>query len=134
MQTNVVTLAGVFFSIFSQQSSYAEGPGYLARFNNASGGCFSQGMVFIADAGNNRIRSLSFNQQPQVVPPASLQLKTYPGVQITGTIGRTYQIQTSPDMNVWNTVGTLLLPSSPYLWIDQNPVSGNKFYRAVMLP
>src|ERR1035437_4123112 len=34
----------------------------------------------------------------------------------------------------WNPVATLLLTSSPYLWIDQNPVSGNKFYRAVMLP
>jgi hypothetical protein len=37
-------------------------------------------------------------------------------------------------MTTWNTVTTVLLTSSPYLWIDQNPVAGNKFYRAVMLP
>jgi len=130
-QTNVVTLAGVF-SQYS--SSYANGPGNLARFNSASGGCFSQGMIFVADTGNNRIRSLAFDPQSQVVSPANLQLKTYPGLQITGTIGRTYQIQASANMNTWNPVTTLLLTSSPYLWIDQNPVAGNKFYRAVMLP
>jgi streptogramin lyase len=130
-QTNVVTLAGNF-SPYS--GSYANGPGNLARFNNASGGCFSQGMIFVADTGNNRIRSLAFDPQTQTVSPPNLQLKTYPGVQITGAIGRTYQIQSSPDMKAWNPVTTLLLTASPYLWIDQNPVAGNKFYRAVMLP
>jgi hypothetical protein len=130
-QTNVVTLAGTFNQY---PPGYANGPGDLARFNNASGGCFSQGMIFVADAGNNRIRNITFNSQSQVAPPASLQLNTYPGLQITGIIGRTYQIQSSPDLNTWTTTATLLLNSSPCLWIDQNPVSGNKYYRAVMLP
>jgi hypothetical protein len=129
VQTNVVTLAGNFY-----QNSYANGPGNLARFNNALGGCFSQGMVFIADSGNNRIRNITFNPQPQIVSPASLQLNTYPGLQITGTVGRTYQIQSSPDLSAWTTVATVLLMSSPYLWIDQSPVTGNKFYQAVLLP
>lgn len=131
-QTNVVTLAGVFNQYGSP--SYANGPGNIALFSGASGGCISQGMVFIADSGNNRIRNITFNLPPQVVPPASLQLNTYPGLQITGTIGRTYQIQSSPDLNNWTITATLLLNSSPYLWIDQNPVGGNKYYRAVMLP
>jgi len=128
-QTNVVTLAGTFY-----QNGYANGAGDFARFNNAMGGCFSQGMIFIADAGNNRIRNITFNPQPQVVSPASLQLNTYPGLQITGTVGRTYQIQTSPDLKTWTKKTTLLLTASPYLWIDQSGVSGNNFYRAVMLP
>ena len=130
-QTSVVTLAGIFSQY---QAAYANGPGYLARFFNAAGGCFSQGMIFVADTGNNRIRNIAFNPEAQIVSPASLQLNTYPGLQITGTVGRTYQIQASPDMNAWNTVTTLLLTSSPYLWMDQNPVSGNKFYRAMLLP
>jgi hypothetical protein len=130
-QTNVTTLAGNF----NQYSSgYADGPGNIALFSSASGGCFSQGMVFVADSGNNRIRNITFSAPGQPVAPANLQLNTYPGVQITGSIGRTYQIQSSPDMNTWNTVTTVLLNSSPYLWIDQNPIAGNKFYRAVMLP
>jgi hypothetical protein len=130
-QTNVVTLAGVFNQ---WQAAYAEGPGYLARFYNATGGCLLQGMVFVADSGNNRIRSITFNPQPQVLPPASLQLNIYPGLRITGTVGRTYQIQTSPDMNTWTTRTTVLLTTSPYLWMDQEAVNGHNFYRAVMLP
>jgi len=128
-QTNVTTLAGSFY-----QTGYADGPGNVALFNSAVGGCLSQGMILIADNGNNRIRNLTFNASSQPVAPANLQLNTYPGVQITGAIGRTYQIQSSPDMNTWSPVATVLLNSSPCLWIDQNPVAGNKFYRAVMLP
>jgi len=55
-------------------------------------------------------------------------------VQITGSVGRTYQIQSSPDMTSWSTVTTVLLTSNPYLWIDVNPIAGNKYYRAVMMP
>jgi hypothetical protein len=129
-QTNVVTLAGNF-NTYDQ--NYANGPGNVARFNNASGGCLSQDMIFVADTGNNRIRNITSNPQPKVTPPANLQLNNYPGLQITGTVGRTYQIQTSPDLSTWTTTATMLLNSSPYLWIDQNPVSENKYYRAVIL-
>jgi hypothetical protein len=131
-QTNVVTLAGTFYAYY--QNQYANGPGNLARFNNATGGCFSQGMIFVADSGNQRIRDITFNAQPQVVPAAYLHLNTYPGLQITGTVGRTYQVQTSPDLSTWTTKATLVLTASPYLWIDQAPVSGDKYYRAAMLP
>jgi len=127
--TNVVTLAGSF-----SQSSYANGAGSLARFNGASGVCLSQGMVFVADANNELIRNITFNPTSQAVSGANLGIGTFAGVTITGTVGRTYQIQSSPDMNTWTTRATLLLTSSPYLWIDQNPVSGNKFYRALLLP
>ncbi len=128
-QTNVVTMAGSF-----SQSSYANGAGSLARFYGASGVCLSQGMVFIADANNERVRQISFNPQPQLVTSANLALNTYAGVTITGLVGRTYQIQSSPNMAAWTTRATVLLTSSPYLWLDPNPVSGNKFYRAQLLP
>jgi hypothetical protein len=91
-------------------------------------------MIFIADTGNNRVRDISFNQAPQIVPPASLQIQTYAGLQITGTIGRTYQIQTSPDMKTWTTLSTFLLRASPFVWIDSNPTGGHLYYRAAMLP
>jgi hypothetical protein len=94
----------------------------------------SSGAIFVADSINQRIRNIAFNPSTQPILPASLHLSTYPGLQIIGTVGRTYQIQASPDMNTWNTAATVLLTSSPYLWIDQNSVSGNKFYRALLLP
>ena len=131
-QANVDTLAGILNSYYSP--SYADGPGSAARFSSANGGCFSQGIVFVADGNNNRIRDITFNATGQPVAPANLQLNTYPGVQITGTVGRTYQIQSSPDINTWTPMASVLLNVTPYLWIDQNPVAGNKFYRAVLLP
>jgi sugar lactone lactonase YvrE len=131
--TYTVTMAGSF-----TQSGYVNGAGNDALFyyngGTAMGVCFSQGMVFVADSGNQRIRQISFNPQPQVVAGANLGIGTFAGVTITGTVGRTYQVQSSPDMASWTTRATLLLTSSPFLWIDQNPVNGNKFYRAVMLP
>jgi NHL repeat-containing protein len=127
--TNVVTMAGSF-----SQAGYTNGAGNLARFYGASGVCLSHGSIFVADSGNQRIRQISFNPQPQVVSAANLSIGTFAGLTITGVVGRTYQIQTSPDFTTWTTKTTLLLNSSPYLWIDQNPVSGNKFYRALLLP
>jgi hypothetical protein len=127
--TNVVTMAGSL-----TQSGYTNGAGNVALFYYAIGVCFSQGTVFVGDQGNNRIRQISFNPSSQVVSPANLKLNTYPGLQIIGTVGRTYQIQSSPDLNTWTTRATVLLTASPYLWIDQNPISGNKFYQALLLP
>lgn len=127
--TNGVTLAGSF-----TQTGYTNGAGNLARFNGASGVCISGGIIFVADTSNQRIRSITNNPTAQILSPVNLQLGTYAGLQITGIVGRTYQIQTSPDLNSWSTKATILLNSSPYLWIDQNPVASNKFYRALLLP
>jgi hypothetical protein len=128
-RTNVVTMAGSF-----SQNSYANGAGNLARFYGADGVCVSGGTIYVADSSNQRIRSITNNPQPQVVTGANLGIGTFAGVTITGVVGRTYQIQSSPNMATWTTRATVLLTSSPYLWIDQNPASGNKFYRAVLLP
>jgi hypothetical protein len=127
--TNIVTMAGSF-----TQSGYTNGAGNLARFNGADGVCISGGTIYVADSGNFRIRQISFNPQPQVVTGAYLGIGTFAGVTITGTVGRTYQVQSSPDLNAWTTRATIMLNASPYLWIDQNPVSGNKFYRALLVP
>jgi hypothetical protein len=129
LTTNVFTVAGSF-----SQAGYANGPGNAARFNGAHGVCISQGMLFVADSANQRIRSIAFNPSPQVVSGANLVLNTYPGLTISGVIGRTYEIQTSPDARYWLGHATILLSSSPYLWFDQNPVAGNRFYRALLLP
>ena len=127
IETNAVTLAGSF-----TQTGYADGAGNQARFNGASGVCVVSGTIYVADTSNQRIRSITNNSPAGVA--ASLAIGTYAGVTITGTVGRSYQVQSSPDMTNWTTLATLLLNSSPYLWFDQNPVSGNKFYRAFLMP
>jgi hypothetical protein len=132
--SNVVTMAGSF-----TQTGYTNGAGNLARFSPGGSGsregvCISGGIIFVADSGNQRIRQISFNPSSQVVTGANLGIGTFAGVTINGAVGRTYQIQSSPDLNTWTTRATILLNASPYLWIDQNPIAGNKFYRAVLLP
>jgi hypothetical protein len=129
LSTNLTTVAGSF-----SQGGYVNGPTNIARFNGAHGACISQSMLFVADAGNQRIRSIAFNPSPQVVTGANLLLNTYPGLTITGIVGRTYQIQSSPDAINWTVQANILLPSSPYLWFDANPVAANRFYRALLLP
>jgi hypothetical protein len=128
--TNLLTLAGAFFP----QTGYANGPGSLARFFGPSGVCVSQSAVFVSDTQNHRIRIITLNSAPQLVLQANLSLAIYPGLDITGTIGRTYRIESSIDMNNWVSEATILLRSSPYRWFDQNPVGQQKFYRAFLLP
>ncbi|HTR43729.1 MAG TPA: hypothetical protein VMH87_19120 [Pseudomonadales bacterium] len=128
-QTNVVTMAGNF-----SQTGYTNGAGNLARFSGASGACLSGGTIYIADSNNQRIRDIVFNPQSQVISSANLGLSTFPGLSITGNVGRTYQIQSSRNMSTWTTEATIILTASPYLWIDQNPIAGNKFYRALLMP
>jgi hypothetical protein len=130
VKTNVLNYAGTIYS----SGAYTNGPGNLARFYNPSSACLSQGSIFVTDNGNQRIRQISFNPSTQLVSGASLGIGTFAGVTITGAVGRTYQVQSSANTSNWTTRATLLLTSSPYLWIDQNPVSGNKFYRALLLP
>lgn len=127
--TNVITIAGNF-----TQGGYANGAGNLARFLAASGVCISGGTIYVADSGNHRIRSITNNPTEQPVQPANLRLDTYPGLRITGTVGRAYRVESSPDMTNWTSRATLLLNTSPHLWIDQNSLSGNRFYRALLLP
>jgi hypothetical protein len=126
---NLVTVAGSF-----SQGGYANGAGSAARFSGAHGVCFSQGMLFVADPGNQRIRTIAFNPPTQVVSAPNLAIGTYAGLAISGIVGRTYQIQTSSNSINWTARTNVLLSSSPYLWFDQNPVAGNGFYRALLLP
>jgi len=127
--TNVITMAGSF-----TQTGYTDGTGSLARFRNAAGVCVSQGMLFVADSNDHRIRNLTFNPAPQPVSGANLDLSIYPGLRITGVVGRSYRIESSLDMTNWNTETTILLTSSPYLWIDPNSLRQKQFYRAFLLP
>jgi len=67
----------------------------------------------------------------------SVALALYPGVTINGCAGKPYQIQVAFDANPnqWSTVTNFILPTTPYLWFDTiSPISGQRFYRTVLLP
>ncbi len=110
------------------------GVGMQALFSGVNGLCLSQGGIFVADANNQRIRRITFDSAAQPVSGASLALQTYPGLKITGIVGRSYRVEASTDAENWATETTILLTKTPYLWIDENAVTEKKFYRAFLLP
>jgi len=70
--------------------------------------------------------------------PPGLNIGTYAGLTITGSVGTVYTVQYNTDLtqpNGWRGAGIVQLPSSPYLWVDTTaPLAGPRFYRAVEGP
>jgi formylglycine-generating enzyme required for sulfatase activity len=68
-----------------------------------------------------------------------LELHTYAGLTITGEVGEVYSIEYVVDLTEatgggWRSLEFLLLPASPYLWVDKSaPATGKRFYRAVAI-
>lgn len=74
-------------------------------------------------------------------PPATLARGVFTPAggfefMLKGVVGGTYQIQASPDMRSWSTIGSAVLaPSNTIMFTDPAPVaSGPRFYRAVHVP
>jgi len=117
------------------------GTAYLSSFNGLDPN--GSWVLFIADMAAGDLSTLdswglqingttgSATNSPQT---PTLQGGTYFGIWINGIVGRTYQVQSSSDMVVWTVAASLALPSSPYFWVDSNPIAGRKFYRAVLQP
>jgi len=117
--------------------------GYLTTDNIGYGGydsvaipiqflVYGQG-ILLTSTGNNIYQSGIF--VTNLTPPANtLDISTYSGVTINGTVGAVYRIQYSTDMNTWQTITNLMLPYSPYLWFDTtSTVNGKRFYRSVQV-
>jgi formylglycine-generating enzyme required for sulfatase activity len=73
--------------------------------------------------------------------PADLAIQTYAGLTITGAVGTVYSVEYVTDLaqtnnpSAWRCLEFLQLPVSPYLWADKSaPVTGQRFYRAVVFP
>ncbi len=68
--------------------------------------------------------------------PPSLGLRLLAGVNITGTVGSVYVVQSSSDLSqtdAWTSLAFVQLPSTNYLFVDTTaPVAGNRFYRALL--
>ena len=117
--SNVVTMAGSFTQRPAMPTVRAILRGSMARMVSA----FQAAQYTSPIPATNESAASRIIPQPQVVTGANLGIGTFAGVTITGVVGRTYQIQSSPNMATWTTRATVLLTFSPYLWIDQNPAS-----------
>ena len=66
-----------------------------------------------------------------------LEIESYAGIKLLGLVGRTYRIEATPASGPvnWQTLTNVVLPSSPYVWIDHgSPAAGQRLYRAAELP
>jgi len=72
------------------------------------------------------------------VIPAETAIALYPGVTISGVVGRTYAVQQTTDLNdpaSWQTVATVTLTKPVQLWQDTNPADQPKrFYQVIAVP
>ncbi|MGP8053556.1 MAG: hypothetical protein ACLQAH_07015, partial [Limisphaerales bacterium] len=90
--------------------------------------------LVVSNYGQNIYQSGVFGPQSNS-PATTLTISTYPGVTINGSAGAVYQIQSTTNLNsTWQPLTNLMLPFSPYIWVDTSPPAvGQKFYRSVQL-
>jgi len=80
---------------------------------------------------------LRLNNFPAGIGPATLGLSTYAGLKIDGSVGGRYRIEYSTflETNAWLFLTNLVLPDSPFLFIDVQSVGRQqRFYRALANP
>jgi hypothetical protein len=106
--------------------------------NGATRFAFGAGS-FVADGngtlGNGVLLQSGVFALPTNPPASNLTIAIYPGVTINGTVGATYQIQYTTNLNsTWLPLTNISLPYSPFLWVDtRSSVVGQRFYRSVQL-
>jgi hypothetical protein len=82
---------------------------------------------------------MATNKNPN---PAGISLGLYPGLTITGAIGKSFGIQYVTDLNAtnrWTTITNITLTQNVQLWMDTNANIGagnqpKRFYRVVAIP
>jgi hypothetical protein len=86
--------------------------------------------------GNAILQSSPVTNAPPLA--GSLSIRGYPGLSITGTVGRNYIIEYTEDLqntNNFRALTNIFLSTSPFLWVDtDNPFSRPRFYRTVLVP
>jgi len=83
---------------------------------------FGHGLAVVVgatSAGKGYI--LSSGEIPAIDDP-SLALDLYPGLAVSGAIGRTYRIESAStaDASDWQSAGQITLTKSPQVWFDEN--------------
>ncbi|MBL9171769.1 MAG: hypothetical protein JNN07_28830 [Verrucomicrobiales bacterium] len=117
-----------------------------AKIPQGSSGCIFFGIIdhdrpFVAvEISGSGTEGFGFDDMmigriPEVGAPASTRIDTYAGLTIEGTPQTLYRIEVSatPDFVEWFTQTTIRLPTSPFLYIDPQPISTRTrlYYRAI---
>ena len=73
----------------------------------------------------------------QFVPDPGLDVHMYAGLNLSGSVGTTYEIQYSSTVSGanWQPLADITLTNSPYLYFDTNSATASpRFYRALVKP
>jgi len=112
-----------------------------ATLPNATNTTYSIANVLPADGGGyHAVVANSFGSVTSRVAQLSvafLGIDCYAGVRILGVPGRTYSVEATPAIGApnWQVLTNLVLPSSPYVWIDyESPQVPLRIYRSAELP
>jgi hypothetical protein len=111
-------------------------PTPLATYTKTGGGLTGGYIAFQASPGNIGLLDNLRISHLQATQPATLEIATYAGVSVTGTVGRIYGIQatTTPEnVESWVGVGNVLLTSATQIWYDSKSTvqQPKRFYRVV---
>jgi hypothetical protein len=96
------------------------------------------GSVNIGTLDQPNYRSTFYISDPVI--GMGIQPGSAPGINLSGLVGRSYQIQClngapTNGSNSWQVLTNFTLPSSPYTWTDVSATNlPQRFYRAVLLP
>ncbi len=70
-------------------------------------------------------------------PSPGIELRLFAGVNLTGTPGKVYVVQSTSDpaqSNSWTSLAFLQMPGTNYLFVDTStPAQGNRFFRTLLL-
>lgn len=86
---------------------------------------------------SNSIGAVTSSPVALRISDACLGVQLYAGLSITGIVGRTYEIQTSPqpDGPAWTTVASPLFTEPRFLFMDTNtPFEPSRYYRVRLVP
>ncbi|MCP5528515.1 MAG: hypothetical protein H7A47_17125 [Verrucomicrobiales bacterium] len=96
--------------------------------------------IRLLHTGPQSVPGLAFdNFSPSQLPPilpAVLNVGFHAVVSIDGSVGRAYRLEHAPtaDSTNWNTLTNIVLPTSPWHFIDfESPGPPERFYRAIGL-
>jgi hypothetical protein len=112
-----------------------------ALIQNATNSSFTISNTTASDGGGyGVVISNSFGSVTSRVAQLSvafLDIKSYAGITVLGTTGRTYRIDATPANGAlnWQTLTNLVLPRNPFVWIDyDSPSVPARLYRAAEMP
>lgn len=85
----------------------------------------------VSQSGLNTDITLDDVSVIEINPMPQVTVKMVKAIEVQGTVGATYAVQSSNDYSNWTTIDTIVLNKSPFLWIDQNVNDKALYYKAV---